>query len=130
MSRVSFCLRRRRFSGYAEKCGRLLVFLLMLSSCQAYNSASRDDQIFADAADAEAVARGVLSRQCGQCHAFHTTPLDTLTLRNYIVPGHPEQSLILQRSKGTGYGGNENMPPAGALSYDEIDHLNTWITNI
>ena len=79
--------------------------------------------------------RPVLASRCQACHNqdLRTSDLSLATREDAleggtrgvaVVPGFPEDSLLLAAIEGTGV---LQMPPTGPLSDDEVDAFRTWI---
>ena len=81
--------------------------------------------------------RPLLAEQCFACHA--ATAMGGLAMKSReallkggnsgpaIVPGHPEQSLLIQAVRQTH--DRLKMPPQSKLRGDQIENLVTWIRN-
>src|SRR5438270_12552171 len=74
----------------------------------------------------------LLRQNCVTCHSG-TQPASGMRLdrksavigRRGVVPGSPDNSLLLHRISGNAYG--MQMPPTGALKPEQIDTIKRWI---
>ncbi|SEB76692.1 Planctomycete cytochrome C [Terriglobus roseus] len=93
----------------------------------------------------DTAVKPVLRQNCYRCHAgmnhkggFNLSTRELLLKggesdKVVVVPGHPEQSLLLQLIKHQGPAGPNGhpgpMPPKGQLSSDEIAAISKWIAD-
>lgn len=118
----------------------LLLPLLLLSSCQDYNSNSGDRGKYGEVVLNETDpnfrdAYYIIQNRCVSCHdhehddwAELKSNDDWIAEGGLITPGQPENSLLLRRIINSAQVG-ANMPPGGsAIPDDEYEHLEKWIT--
>ena len=120
-----------------------LLFALtasVLAGCemQSINSYSNDDVLFGidDSSISAgnprfAAARTVMSARCVSCHrAFQSYTEAQFVSIGYVVAGDAGASQLYSKLKGSGVGGEENMPPSGTLSTGELSDIRDWINAI
>ncbi len=104
--------------------------IAVLAPSATVRSAEPDDEQFF-----ETQVRPLLTERCFKCHGddkqkggLRLNGLRTLLTGGEsgpaIVPGHPEQSLLIEAINYESF----EMPPDGKLSDDEIAILSTWVT--
>ena len=114
----------------------LVIILTTFISCQDYNSNSFDQDRFGkiDVVGGPdfAPAYRVLQKRCTTCHshaqwAEYKNEQDWVRNESLIVPGQPEQSLLIRRIFNSGAAG-ANMPLGdGPLPAEEYQLLIDWI---
>lgn len=118
----------------------LLLLLPFIVACQDYNSNSADRNRYGPLVLPETDPNFrrsylILQSKCMNCHQ-HAAWADYKTndrweSEGYVLPGNPDDSLVLRRIINSGHAGESNMPPGGpAMDTDDYDHLVDWVTNI
>lgn len=119
-----------------------MIGLGVLSGCglSTKNSVSDDASRFTTESDTQesgtsaalTAARVVFKAKCTQCHpTFGTLKEADWISQGYVVVGLPQNSKIFSRIRGSGVGGNEDMPKDGSsLSAEQLDTIKGWITNM
>jgi|GEM_PF-2916823 len=105
----------------------------ILSACevQTLNSFSSDRELFSDSQlnfdpnDPNAVRfsafRAILRQKCVGCHAAFAAYSSTdWVAYGYILPRDPVNSPLYRKLRGANVGGEQNMPPVGALSSTQL----------
>jgi len=78
-------------------------------------------------------ARDVMQARCERCHStFVTYSQKEWVTSGLVKQGSPETSRLLLKIRGSGYGGEENMPPSlgTSLEPEEIEVLRVWVRGI
>jgi hypothetical protein len=118
---------------------KLVLLLFILIGCQDYNSNSGDRDLYGPIVLNESdpnfrPAYLVMQSRCMNCHrhvqwANFKSNQDWIDA-NLVIPGQPEDSLLIKRIINSNQVGN-NMPPGGSpLPDGEYDSLTEWVTNI
>ena len=110
----------------------LIYFLIThLFSCQVYNSATNDSYQFASDGTAFGDAKVVFSMKCTPCHNYYLRTEQDFKTSGYLSGGDLYSSSIYYRIKGVNLGvGNEDMPPNGQLTDDEITIIKNWVESV
>jgi len=122
----------------------LLLFLLIYSCGQDYNSNSFDDLIYADSSCSGSAADirfcqsfNIIKDRCISCHTGWHNSFATFTDTQswidagLIVPNDASASLLMTRIRGYGVTPSANMPPNGSeISKAERDALEAWIDGL
>lgn len=99
------------------------------------NNSKLDDKILNNAELMKrwsVISKNILQPQCATCHVQvqNKDPkesLKTIYSMGWIVPGNGPESLMVKRMKG---GEMRLMPPAGPLKPDEIQSIETFISDL
>lgn len=117
-----------------------LFVLYALTACQFQvdNSQSNDEAVFGDGgggtggvgnSDRFSSVKTILRRNCASCHSEFGTYSETqFVTTGYVVAQAPGSSALFTKLRNAGYGGN--MPPAGALTPEEISAIREWIMSL
>lgn len=116
----------------------LLLFLLIISSCQDINSHSFDENLYGDnraqGSAAFVAAFSVIESECINCHSgWHNSYSSLLTEQSWIdasliIPGDAVNSDIIKRLRN--YGSIGGMPIEGPITNDQYETLRDWINGI
>jgi uncharacterized membrane protein len=108
---------------------------LLITACQLFqteNSFSGDDQRYSETSPGSAnfeSVRAVLRANCASCHATFLGYSEQDWINNaFVNPGSPSTSYLYARLRGSETGGDEDMPPSGALSAEELGLIESWIS--
>ncbi len=116
-------------------------FLLILMSCQDFNSNSNDrdrySRIELNGSDDFEKAYYIIQERCANCHSSSVhnswagfTDEQTWLTKGYVAKGDPDASRLIFRIINHG-STDSNMPLGmGPLPNDEYQDLVDWVTNI
>jgi len=114
----------------------VILLIVTLTGCfNTDNSFSNDDglagagnELFAGSSPSFAPFRQILAQECASCHgAFLRFSQNDWIAQGLIIPGKPDESRLFRKLRGSGVGGDENMPPNASLNRDSIDLIAQWI---
>ncbi|MFN7684829.1 MAG: hypothetical protein ACK5QT_05395 [Oligoflexia bacterium] len=109
------------------------LVLLVMAGCgklNTLNSVSTDPYRFSASGSPEFVAaRTVFVEKCSSCHfEFATYSESEWKATGWVISGDPTGSFLFGTLRGSGVpGGEEDMPPDGALSAGELGAIEAWI---
>lgn len=114
----------------------LLSIFLVTTSCQVYNSASRDKLLYGSGIDPDSnfgKAFAVITSRCLSCHAqFGTWTTEAQWISyGYVTASNLSESKVYYRLYGANLGiDKEDMPTNSALTSSELADVRNWILNL
>jgi hypothetical protein len=108
---------------------------LLLASCelQTLNSVREDASVYGDLGGSPAFKgiRAIMRERCLECHeeflSYHESDFIS---QGYVVAGNPAGSQIYSVLRGSGVGGEEDMPEDSTLEPDQIEAFRAWIDGL